>query len=132
MQMAQATFAVDVIGVSAGSGDAGVDGLSALPDHDEIVDHTCPERSEHIFPGLGQRNFAGAKSARQILPGITRSPSLGGFWLAVQRFESVVSHAHTRYRRGSLHGMLFPAGLAAHGHCKKDCREWNKIPAGAL
>ena len=40
MQMAQATFAVDVIGVSAGSGDAGVDGLSALPDHDEIVDHT--------------------------------------------------------------------------------------------
>jgi hypothetical protein len=34
MQMAQATFAVDVMGVSAGSGDA-IDGLSALPDHND-------------------------------------------------------------------------------------------------
>jgi hypothetical protein len=81
---------------------------------------------------LGQRNFSSAKSADQIMPPIMASRILGGFWLAVQRFESVVSHAHTRYRAGSLHGMLFPAGVAAHAHCKKDCREWNKIPAGAL
>jgi len=33
---------------------------------------------------------------------------------------------------GSLHGMLFPVGVAAHGHCKKDCPEGNKIPADAL
>jgi hypothetical protein len=39
---------------------------------------------------------------------------------------------NTRYRRGSLHGMLFPGGVAAHGHCKKDCPEGNKIPADAL
>jgi hypothetical protein len=103
-----------------------------LADHDEIVDHTCPQRSENVLPGLGQRNFSGAKSARQIMPRIMHSRILGGFWLAVQRFESVISHAHTRYRRGSLHGMLFPAGVAAHGHCKKDCRGGNKIPAGAL
>src|SRR5438045_4578935 len=105
MQMAQATFAVDIIGVSAGSGDAAVDGFSALPDHDEIVDHTCPERSENVLPGLGQRTFSGAKSADQIMPRIMPSRILGAFWLAVQRFESVISHAHTRYRAGSLHGM---------------------------
>jgi hypothetical protein len=81
---------------------------------------------------LGQRNFSAAKSAGQVMPGIMRSRILGGLWLPIQRFESVISHAHTRYRRGSLHAMLFPAGVAAHGHCKKDCREWNKIPAGAL
>jgi hypothetical protein len=103
-----------------------------LADHDEIVDHTCPQRSENVFPGLGQRNFSGAKSPGQIMPRIMRGRILGGFWLAVQRFESVVSHAHTRYRRGSLHGMLFPAGVAAHGHCKKDCPEGNKIPSDAL
>jgi hypothetical protein len=39
---------------------------------------------------------------------------------------------NTRYRRGSLHGMLFPAGVAAHGHYKKDCPEGNKIPSDAL
>ena len=51
VQMGETFGAVDVVGVAAGGGDAGVDRLTALRYHDHVVDLPTAQRPEDVLPG---------------------------------------------------------------------------------
>ncbi len=54
MQMGEAFRSVDVVRMSAGSGDPGVDRLSALGDDHHVVDQAAAQRPEYLFPRRGE------------------------------------------------------------------------------
>jgi hypothetical protein len=56
------------MGVSARSGDAGIDRLATLPDHNEIIDRALTQRAENIPPGLRQGTIGVAKRFRYRRP----------------------------------------------------------------
>src|ERR1700716_2145366 len=68
MQMREPRLAIDVMGMSGGSGDAGVDRLTALPDHDQLVDEPATKWAEKLLPGRRQRVTAGPKGFRYRCP----------------------------------------------------------------
>ena len=68
MQMDEAGLAVDVVGVSARGGDAGVDGLAALPHHDEVIDLATTQRAENALPRVRQGTVGAAKRCRYRRP----------------------------------------------------------------
>ena len=68
VQMGEPGRAVDVFGMAGHRGDAAVDRLADLADHDEVVDRAAPQRPEPGFPGLRQRCVRGAKIAWNFGP----------------------------------------------------------------
>ena len=66
--MGEARLAVDVVRVSGGRGDAGVDRLAALADQNEIVDGALAQRPENVLPGLRQGTIPGAERFRYRRP----------------------------------------------------------------
>ena len=71
------------------------------------ISRTCPERSEHVLRAGAEEFLRGEICWPD--PARNRGPDPRRALASDQRF-GVISHAHTRYRRGSLHAMLFPAG----------------------
>src|SRR5262245_44534418 len=68
MQVGEAGFTVDVMGVAAGGRDAGVDRLPALSDHDEVVDRSLAQGPENTGPGLRQGTIGAPERCRDRCP----------------------------------------------------------------
>ena len=69
VEMIEAGFAIDVMGVAARRGNSPVDGLPALPDQNNVIDHTLAQRAEQVFPRLRQGSFRLTKYFRDSGPG---------------------------------------------------------------
>ena len=113
MQMIQCGLAVDVMRMPARSGDAGVEGLSALAHHHQIVGQSLPQRSEISAHGCGNkvsrsRNVFG--TIDQSLPG-SREPELARAWVMDVNELCPASHGPV---------------------ISKPVREWNKILPAAF
>ena len=67
--MIEAGRTINVMGIPAGSGDARIDGLSALSHQDNIVDGALAQRTEDILPRLRQGDRRGSKYLRYRRPG---------------------------------------------------------------
>lgn len=61
MQMDETWLAIDVVGVSACGGDAGIDGLAALPHHHEVIDLATTQGAENVLPRTRQGTVGAAK-----------------------------------------------------------------------
>jgi hypothetical protein len=68
MQMDEAGLAIDIVGVSARGGDAGVDGLATLPNHDEVIDLATTQWAENVLPRARQGTVGAAKRYRNWRP----------------------------------------------------------------
>ena len=135
MQMGETGLSVDVMRVAGGGGDAGVDRLAALPDHDQVVGASLPQRAEECPPtGAGaepsaRRNASGTVAhdgrfrAISELTGIYPSPSL-------PRRPSVM-HLIPAFG-GALHrAMIFRWDGELQTRSRKRRRQWNKRRVGA-
>ena len=86
-------LAVDVMGVPARSGNAGIDRLPTLRDDNEIIDHALTQRAENIFPWLRQGTIGIAKRFRY------RRPRQSGAGVIL----SAASYVSIRHGTASVH-----------------------------
>jgi hypothetical protein len=61
-------LSVDVVGVSGGRGDAGIDRLAALPHHDQPIGASLPEWAEQFLPWGRERVVGAPKGVRDRRP----------------------------------------------------------------
>jgi hypothetical protein len=64
MQMGKTRLTVDVMGMPARRGGAGIDRLSALSDQHQLIDRAAPQWSENVLPWLRQATITIAKCCR--------------------------------------------------------------------
>ncbi len=100
VQVGEAGFPVDVMGMAGGGCDAGIDGLPALADEHELVDRPVAQRTEDVLPRPGQglgpvperrgnraprsvTRRAVTKDVRSATKGVAFEPTLG---LGASRF----------------------------------------------
>jgi hypothetical protein len=81
MQMDEPGLSVDVVGVSGGRGDAGIDRLAALPHHDQPIGASLPSgpKVPPMGAGAGRRRAERRRDRRprrrlRAISGITDQP----------------------------------------------------------
>src|SRR3954453_11580287 len=113
MQMVEPGLVIDVMRVPADRGNAAIEGLPALPHHDEIVDGAGAERSEDGLPWRRQKPLAAAKRFRYGAPGAADIEVTGLVRLVLQPRAGAVNHGRLPAYRSAL-----PRGMVAKGGWK--------------
>ena len=80
VQMSETRRSVDVFRMAGGGGDAPVERLADLADHDQVVGRPGPQRPEQLAPGLRQRGSRPSENLRKFGPGIRRSVPSASVW----------------------------------------------------
>jgi hypothetical protein len=73
VQMFDAGWTIDVLGMTGSRRDPTVQRLADLPHNHQIVHHPVPQRAEQIRPGLRQMLLSCTKKLDEALPRIGRS-----------------------------------------------------------